>query len=163
MTALTVALAVGLVLAVALVVLLLVTVIRHVAGRPTSSAANDATLQGALVAVPALMEAGRSDSGGQLNGNGMLAVFPTEVRFVLGRPRRSVVIDRASIRDVQVTRHLSLPGIVRAGGPPWLILEWVSPEGHRTTGFQTDQAQMLASLFNASPSPPSSPTERPNP
>ena len=137
----------GLALLVGLFVILLRNFIALVARRATLRAKNDPASAGADLVVPALMESGGSGQIGQGNGNGVLAVFPHEVRFVLGVPRRTITIRRADITAAKVTKTLRLRGIRRAGGPPFLIIEWRSPEGTFTTGFQTTHAdRVLAEL-----------------
>ncbi|MEI8083066.1 MAG: hypothetical protein WCI74_14615, partial [Actinomycetes bacterium] len=82
------AIVIGVALAVVVFVFLLRTFINHVARRATTRASNDPAVAGSYLVVPALMQAGRSSSGGQWNGNGVLAFFPKEVRFIMGVPRR---------------------------------------------------------------------------
>ena len=109
----------------------------------------DIEFEGASAVVPALMQHGINDSGGSLNGNGWLGVFPTEIRFALRVPKRIVVIERSAIRAGSVQKNLKLPGVRRAGGGPYLLVEWNTPFGVRTTAFATAHARELhAELFS---------------
>ena len=125
----------------------LFTIIRKISAHTVSTAAADHDIVGATTTTPALMEGGVSESGGTLNGVGVLAIFPAEVRFVLRVPKRTITIPRTAITAVEVTQNLKLPGVRRAGGPPFLMIDWISPHGPRKTGFQTDRAdELLAEL-----------------
>lgn len=121
--------------------------IRRVGRRAIASASADPDTVGATMMVPALMQGGQSDAGHRLNGNGVLALFPTEVRFVLALPHRTVRIPHASITSVSVTKRLRLPGVRKAGGPPWLMIVWTGPVGSQSTGFQTPRATELSDIL----------------
>jgi len=131
-------------------VAVLFTVIRRHSAHVIGQVSEDPDTIGATTTVAALMEAGQSESGGQLNGVGVLAMFPTEIRFVLGVPHRTIVIPHSAIGGATVTKHLKLPGIRRAGGPPYLLVTWKGPHGVHTTAFQTASAdELLAGLQSA--------------
>ncbi len=121
--------------------------IRRVGHRVVASASADPDTDGATTMVPALMQGGQTEAGHQLNGNGVLALFPTEVRFVLAVPRRTMTIPHASITSATVTKRLRLPGVRRAGGPPWLMIVWAGPVGSQSTGFQTPRATELSDIL----------------
>lgn len=121
--------------------------VRWIQRRVETIAAADPELVDATLVVPSLMQGGQSESGNQLNGNGVLALFPDEVRFVVGVPHRTMTIPRAAITSVTVTKHLKLPGMRRAGGPPWLMVVWTGQLGAQSTGFQTSRAPELVGLL----------------
>ena len=151
---------VALVLVLVGFVIALFAYIRRVQRRVVANAAVDPDTVGATMVVASLMEGGVSDAGHQLNGNGVMALFPGEVRFVLGLPHSTMVIPHPSITSVALTKRLKLPGMRRAGGPPWLVIVWSGRVGSQSTGFQTSRAAELLDILG-SVGPTGSPSQRP--
>ncbi len=135
--------AVAAVLGLILFVLLPIMIAAMVARRAVAGARSDPAAVGATMVVDALMHHGRSEAGRRLNGNGVVAVFPTEIRFILAVPRRTVTIRYEQIANLEVTKNLKLPGKRSAGGPPHLIVGWTDSDGSHKTAFQTVEADTL--------------------
>ena len=131
-------------------------VIRFAVLRAYRGAEADPTIMGASRTVRCLYGGGDNDGMGSLVGNGVLAMTATSLVFVLGVPHRTMTIPRDSIRKVSQERTLRMPGRIRRGGFPWLVVEWSDNAGHLArAGFAIRDAQPWLIELASQPSQPS--------
>lgn len=77
-------------------------------------------------------------------GNGVLALHPGRLVFVLGVPRRTIEIPLAQIHDVEVSKALRTPGRYARNGRPWLMVRWKAPDGEGVIGVLLPDPQRWA-------------------
>ena len=129
-------------LAVVLVVVSLLA--RRVAAKVTADALTDVATVGAIAVAPALLGGVSAPGIGRARGNGVLALHPGRLVFVLGVPRRTIEIPLAQIHDVEVSKALRTPGRYARNGRPWLMVRWKAPDGEGVIGVLLPDPQRWA-------------------
>jgi hypothetical protein len=115
-------------------------VLKGVVKSATASAMADPATAGAITAAPALMGGIAAPGFGRTRGNGVLALHPDRLTFVLAVPRRVITVPIAAVTEVEVARTLKLPGKFTAGAGSWLMVRWSNTSdtdlaGDGTAGF----------------------------
>ena len=114
-------------------VVLLLALIRGIARRATAqaqaSAEADPHLVGLIHITPALFGGGGGEAASRVVGNGVIGLSRGEVVFVLGYSRKVITIPRAAITDVTIDTTLRVPGRIRKGWRPWLMIRWTDSAG----------------------------------
>ncbi len=122
----------GVALIAVFVVLLLAVIIsisRRAAAKAQASAAADPHLVGLVHITPALFGGGGGEGASRVVGNGVIGLSRSEVVFALGYSRKVITIPRAAITDVTIDTTLRVPGRIRKGWRPWLMIRWTDSAG----------------------------------
>ncbi|MGB8858331.1 MAG: hypothetical protein WCC60_03700 [Ilumatobacteraceae bacterium] len=128
----------------AVVMAVTISSIRRAAAKVTADALGDQAAAGAVIAAPALMGGLHMVGMRRTQGNGVLALHPDRLTFVLGKPRRSVDIALAPITDVELSKVLRMPGRYVRQLRPWLIVRWPTQQGEAIAGFIVAEPQRWA-------------------
>jgi hypothetical protein len=104
-------------------------VVRTAVGRSRARAESDPLLAGARHVTAASFGGGEGMDVPSVAGVGMLGIASDALVFVLGMPHRSLSIPLARITDVTLERTLRVPGRIRRGSSPWLMVHWTDGRG----------------------------------
>ena len=114
---------------VALLLTVIISISRRAAAKAQASAAADPHLVGLIHIAPALFGGGGGEGASRVVGNGVIGLSRNEAVFVLGSPRKVITIPRAAITDVTIDTTLRVPGRIRKGWRPWLMIRWSDSAG----------------------------------
>jgi hypothetical protein len=135
----------GALLVAGFVVVLVVSILRigrRVAAKAAASAMTDPHLVGVAHLTPTLFGGGAGDGVPRVHGNGVIGMSRDEVTFVLAAPRRVITIPRTAITGASVDTTLRVPGRIRMGRRPWLMIHWTdSAGGAAVAGFLLAEPQ----------------------